>query len=77
MVRPTPTESITVETTRRVEISISGEMVIDMLRERDYTIPVNAGVFVIVPGGGDWSNMRLDIGVDAPLTVRYEEVTRS
>lgn len=77
MVRPTLTESISVVTTRQVEIEITAEMVIDMLRNAGLTLPDNADVCVMVPGGGDWSNMRLDIGVDAPLTVRYEEVTRS
>jgi len=75
MVRPTIIVSTV--TTRKVEIEITAEMVIEMLRNAGHTIPANAGVFVMVPGGGDWSNMRLDIGVDAPLTVRYEEVTRS
>lgn len=77
MVKPTLTESISVVTTRQVEISLTAEMVIDMLRKQGLTIPTNAGVYVNVPGGGDWSNMRLDIGFDAPLTVRYEEVTRT
>lgn len=28
-------------------------------------------VFVRIPGGGDWSNMDLEINSNTPLTIRY------
>lgn len=36
-------------------------------------IPERAEVFVDVPGGGDWSNMQLDICADTPLVFRWTD----
>ncbi len=36
-------------------------------------LPEDAEIFVNVPGGGDWSNMRLDIGEDSNIFIRHSE----
>lgn len=33
----------------------------------------NVSIYVYVPGGGDWSNMELDIDGDTPLCIKWEE----
>lgn len=64
----------TVRTVNRVELD--AQDIVSMLRAGKYDIPDNATVTVLVPGGGDWSNMTLDIGVDAPLAVEWVETTQ-
>jgi hypothetical protein len=47
--------------------------VIEMLRREfpDQKIPDNAQVWMEVPGGGDWSNMQLDVEPGSPLNVAW------
>ncbi len=60
------------ETIRRTyKLRLSREQILDALREK-YDIPDNAGMFVHVPGGGDWSNTDLDIEQQTPLVVQWE-----
>jgi len=55
--------------THDVTLTLDGEGLLELLRDAGEDIPDGASVHVRVPGGGDWSNMDLEIGVDAPLTV--------
>lgn len=38
---------------------------------------LDAQVYVRVPGGGDYSNINLDIDADCPLVVKVTETTES
>lgn len=58
-------------------IKIDRDDLIEYLTEKGYRVPDDAKVFVPVPGGGDWSNMDLDIGKAderALITVSWESV---
>lgn len=34
----------------------------------------NAEIFVNVPGGGDWSNMELEIDKDCPIVIKIKKI---
>ena len=36
---------------------------------------MNADTIVRVPGGGDWSNMDLDLTEDSPIEITWKETT--
>lgn len=55
-------------------ITIERGDIIAMLKAKGYDIPDSAEIFVTVPGGGDWSNMDLDISNQVPIQVRYKSV---
>lgn len=38
-------------------------------------VPYNADVIVHTPGGGDWSNMDLDVDDSCPVTIRWRTQT--
>ena len=38
-----------------------------------FNLPENAEIYFSVPGGGDYSNMDLDLDERTGITVRYEE----
>lgn len=60
------------ETTKRHCVTLNGDQVRALVRENGYPdLPETAQVTVRVPGGGDWSNMFLDIGVDTMLEVTW------
>lgn len=56
---------------RSNRLALNSEDIIRMLRTR-FTIPDNAKVFIHVPGGGDYSNMDLDVDEETPLQVSWE-----
>lgn len=59
---------ITVET--RYHAELDRPTLLALLRQAGHDVPDNAGIFVRVPGGGDWSNEQLDID-DAPIQIYY------
>lgn len=67
------TTTTTVTKTHRAVIS--GDDLIAILRLHSPTseIPASAEVFVMVPGGGDWSNMKLDLKQDASIELVWVE----
>lgn len=58
--------NITKSTRTTVKISLTADDLKDKLG-----LPSNSEVFIHVPGGGDWSNTRLDIDSDNPVLVTY------
>lgn len=38
-------------------------------------IPQNAEIYIMVPGGGDWSNQKLDVNINDPIVISWQEVT--
>lgn len=56
-------------------LEVDKALLIEALRVIGYTIPASADAFVSVPGGGDWSNTRLDIGEDVNIHVCWTETT--
>lgn len=63
-----------VETTSRHRVTVSGQEIVRLLKDSGVEIDDNATVTVQVPGGGDWSNMALDL--DTETTVRIEWTTK-
>lgn len=59
-----------VVTTRAVTIEVTAQDILALVRKRAH-IPADAEVrvYVDVPGGGDWSNMEIDIA-EHPVYVR-------
>jgi hypothetical protein len=62
---------VTVETKHHAELT--RHKLIALLRQAGHNVPDNAGIFVRVPGGGDWSNCPLDID-DCPIQLHYTTV---
>lgn len=52
----------------RKKATLTGEMIAELLGA-----PTNAAVEFHVPGGGDYSNMSLDVCEDCPVTVTWVE----
>lgn len=52
----------------------SAEITIADIRKR-FRLPEDAEVYIRVPGGGDWSNMDLEIDTDRPLRARWEKAS--
>lgn len=63
-------KSTVVETKHHLELD--RPKLLTLLRQAGVTVPDNAGIFVQVPGGGDYSNCTLDID-DAPLQLHWTE----
>lgn len=61
-------KTTTVETRHHAELD--RPKLIALLRQCGHEVPDNAGIYVQVPGGGDWCNERLDID-DAPIQIYY------
>lgn len=57
------------KTTHR--ISLSGSDIYHLLREHGLDVPDNASVVFCVPGGGDWSNVALDVDEENPVEVTW------
>lgn len=55
-------------TVRKHSVNLTGDQLRELLE-----IPPNARVSVFVPGGGDWSNMALDIERGTTLDISWEE----
>ena len=55
------------------EINLTPAEIRQMLADQGHIIPASASIFIRVPGGGDWSNMDLDVDKDRPVIVRWKE----
>jgi hypothetical protein len=64
-------KSVTIETRHHAELD--RHKLLTLLRRAGHNVPDNAGIFVQVPGGGDWANCTLDID-DAPIQIHYSTV---
>lgn len=64
----------TVETRHYLELD--RPKLLAILRQCGHEVPDNAGIFVKVPGGGDWSNEQLDID-DAPIQIYFSNTVES
>jgi hypothetical protein len=65
----------TISTTQNVSHTLNGSDILDLLK-----IPAEASkitVTVQIPGGGDWSNTRMDILNEHCIHVSYELATKS
>lgn len=67
-----------IEVNKKTEITKTAKLDAKFIRQavefsEDIDIPENADVFIMVPGGGDWSNMRLDVDNDNPVTITWKE----
>ena len=60
-------------TERKIHFELSRIDVIAIMRKSGLDVPDDAQVAVDVPGGGDWSNTRLDVDQDSPLIVKWTE----
>lgn len=62
-----------VSTVQTHTITLQGRDVVAMLRRDGHDIPEKAVVTVTVPGGGDWSNMALNLDdADQPIEITWE-----
>jgi len=64
----------TVKREERHTVTLDGEDILAMLRQRGHHVHPEAKVVVRVPGGGDWSNMDLVIGEDAVIGVSWKVI---
>lgn len=59
----------TVETHR---MTLDRGDLVKFLQHAGYEVPSDASCHVSIPGGGDWSNIDLEINADVPLVVSWE-----
>ena len=64
-----------VKVTKSFQIVLDKKALLEILKSVGYTIPENADITVPVPGGGDWSNMILDIGTDSNIVIDWTETS--
>lgn len=62
-------------TTSHKELQVTGLNLYQLLLDAGYDIPDNYEMIIRVPGGGDWSNMDLDIDKTNPIKVSWTEIT--
>jgi len=64
---------VSIITTRETEIILSRKDIIEGINGNlgIGKVPNNAEVFVMVPGGGNYSNMKLDVGYDIMLEITF------
>ena len=68
-------KEVTVE--KYVEIKLTGKDIVNLLVEQGVIGSKNkADVKFKVPGGGDWSNMTIDIDKDNTINVSYKTVEK-
>ena len=72
MSKPAIQMQATIITDQKYKVEITGEMIIAMLRETGMTIPDSATVSFTVPGGGDWSNMSIDVDAENPVYAEWQ-----
>jgi hypothetical protein len=68
-----PMRQVTRVTTVKEEYVVTRQDIIGVLRSKGVAVPDHAEVVVLVPGGGDWSNMNLDIDRDTQVKVKFTE----
>ncbi len=63
---------IATETIHTWSLKLTGDDLVMILAKQGYTIPELATVTVLVPGGGDYSGMVLDIDDDCPVVISWK-----
>jgi hypothetical protein len=66
-----------VTTITRVDkrVEIDRHVLIEMLKQtQDIDVPKGADIYMQVPGGGDWSNMSLEVSNDQPVIITWTEM---
>lgn len=58
----------------RTRLTIDNQWILRKLREDNPNIPTDAEITFRVPGGGDWSNMDVDIDQRNPIQVAFKEI---
>lgn len=58
--------------TEDVTVGLDREDIIEALQKAGHDVPDNATVSFRVPGGGDWSNMSVEITRDDPVRVCWK-----
>lgn len=66
-------KTVKIETTHRIELNKESFLQL-LLSAGCKGIPKNVAIYVLVPGGGDWSNTTLTID-EAPVIITWSEVT--
>lgn len=61
------TKTVTRTTTSKFSAVITAEEI-----RKAFGLPEEAQIEFQVPGGGNWSNLRIDIDADNPIHVRWE-----
>lgn len=61
---------VSVKTTKFCEVTLQKEHILAICGLPSDAFDMKVSVYV--PGGGDWSNMDLDIDSDSPVTVSYK-----
>jgi hypothetical protein len=70
------TKTVSIVTTRTdYQVDIDRERLIELLKREGVEIPKGADIYVQVPGGGDWSNMSLEIDKETPVVVKWTVVS--
>lgn len=68
------TKTVRTEVTKRIELT--GQDIRKMVKTvTGNDLPVRAEIYVMVPGGADWSNTELNINVETPVVITWTEVT--
>jgi hypothetical protein len=66
---------IKTKTTKEFKLVLTKQQLIDALQAAGHRVPVDAHIYVNVPGGGDWSNQPLDLDeTNQPLNITWSEV---
>lgn len=62
----------TTDTRQTFTITLTGSDIIELLRLAGHKVPERAEVSFHVPGGGDYSNMAVDVEEESPVVIRWE-----
>lgn len=62
-----------VHTIEEHHLEVDAALLIKALRAVGYDVPDTADIWMWVPGGGDWSNTRLDVDEDGAVHVTWTE----
>jgi len=73
-----PALVITHDTVTTKTMSLDGAEICELLRRAGHSVPLHGvEVTVRVPGGGDWSNAKLEIGADTLVSVSWTEKSKT
>lgn len=64
-----------ISTRRQYRLEIDRSFIVNHIKDMGYILPRDAGIYVQVPGGGDYSNAQLDIDKDCPIIVTWATET--
>jgi hypothetical protein len=64
-----------VTTTVKKTVTLDRKAIQRLLAQVMSGVPVDANIYIDIPGGGDWSNTSLDISSDNPVTIEWTETT--